>query len=158
MSSVMAIVLCGVVGQGSTSGKGLAPFFDAIRMVETGASEQPEKAVGDGGRSLGPYQISRAYLADSGVRGDWCRCRDQKYSEAVMLAYWKRHCPDALRKRDYETLARVHNGGPNGHRKAATMPYWNMVRGILRPEQVAMRNSGSGAKRRGRVCDPFRIG
>jgi len=45
-----------------------------------------------------------------------------------MKAYWKRHCPDALRLRHFETLARIHNGGPKGHRKAATLPYWRTIR------------------------------
>ena len=105
----------------------LVPIFEAIRSVETGGTTQPRDAVGDCGRSIGPYQISRAYWADSGVRGAWMGCKDRKYAEAVMVAYWKKHCPEALRQRDLETLARVHNGGPRGHRKAATLPYWKKI-------------------------------
>ena len=148
MWSILAIVMCGSVGQVSTSEQNLTTFLSALRMAETGGEDQPENAVGDGGMSLGPYQISRAYLVDSGVNGDWRRCRDRKFSEAVMLAYWKRHCPEALRMRDYETLARVHNGGPNGNRKASTLSYWRIVQGILRSEQMAARNIGAGARRR----------
>lgn len=152
MSHIAIIVVWGAVGQSVGHDANLTALFQAIRMVETGAEDRPENAVGDGGKSLGPYQISRKYLADSGIRGDWQRCRDRKYSEAVMIAYWKRHCPEALRTRDYQKLARVHNGGPNGHRKAATRPYWNMVRGILRPQLAASCNTTPAAtRRRGRL-------
>ena len=109
----------------------LRPLFNAIRHVETGGVANQRDAVGDKGRSIGPYQISRAYWTDSGVRGSWKRCKDQRHAEAAMLAYWKRYCPKALRSGDFETLARVHNGGPAGHRKAATADYWKSVQARL---------------------------
>lgn len=106
----------------------LARFFAAIRDVETGAApHQGRDALGDDGRSLGPYQISRAYWKDSGVAGQYRDVRDPVYAERVMLAYWSRYCPVALARRDLRTLARIHNGGPAGSRKAATLPYWQRV-------------------------------
>ncbi len=116
---------------GAVETDGLVPFFRAVRSVETGGEAQPQNAAGDGGRSIGPYQISRAYWADSGVSGDWTRCKDPAYAEMVMLAFWKRYCPEALRLRDFETLARVHNGGPRGDRKDATLAYWKRIQGRL---------------------------
>lgn len=139
MTGALTILVFGMVGPLASSSGNFAGFLDAIRIVETGAEDQPEKAVGDGGRSIGPYQISRKYFMDSGLRGDWSQCRDRKFSESVMLAYWKRHCPDALRARDYETMARIHNGGPNGHTKSATLAYWRMVQEILKSQQVTAR-------------------
>ena len=109
----------------------IRPLFGAIRAVETAGMATPDQAVGDGGRSIGPYQISYAYWADSGVLGKWTWCRDRAYSEAVISAYWKRHCPDSLRRRDFQVLARVHNGGPNGNTKIATLMYWQRVRQVL---------------------------
>jgi len=32
---------------------------------------------------------------------------------------------------DWQTMARVFNGGPQGARKAATVKYWNRVRALL---------------------------
>jgi Destabilase len=122
---MISLVLCIVVASSETGY--LIPVFEAIRSVETGGMAQPRDAVGDVGRSIGPYQISRAYWADSGVRGDWKWCKDRAYAEAVVLAFWKRYCPEALRRGDIETLVRVHNGGPQGHRKAATLPYWKKI-------------------------------
>ena len=62
------------------------------------------------------------------MAGDWTSCRGHAYSEAVMTAYWKRYCPDALRQQDFQVLARIHNGGPNGQSKRATWVYWQKVR------------------------------
>jgi len=111
----------------------MVAFFDAIRSVESGGDD---RAVGDGGASRGPYQIQRAYWTDAcesgGLEWDylslvWSRPR----CEYIMRAYWGRYCPDALRDFDFETLARIHNGGPAGARKVATAPYWNKVRGRI---------------------------
>jgi len=106
----------------------LRPLFLAIRAVETSGMAAPHRAVGDQGRSIGPYQITPAYWADSGIGGKWMWCRSHAYSEAVMSAYWQRHCPDALRRRDSQVLARIHNGGPRGQTKRATWVYWQKVR------------------------------
>jgi len=126
-ANMIALAWCLVVAGCATKNDGMVSLFEAIRSAETDGMDQPHDAVGDGGRSIGPYQISRAYWVDSGVSGDWMRCKDRTSAEAVMLAYWKKHCPEALRREDIETLARVHNGGPTGHRKVATLPYWMMI-------------------------------
>lgn len=131
MGPLILLVYGAVVAGGVPETDGMRPFLSALRTVETGGIARPGDAVGDRGRSIGPYQISRAYWVDSGVVGSWERCRERWFAEAVMTAYWKRHCPDALRSRDFETLARIHNGGPNGHRKAATKTYWSLVRGQM---------------------------
>jgi hypothetical protein len=108
------------------------PLLDAIREVETGEHPDAANAQGDGGRSLGPYQISRAYWRDSGVPGRYQSVRNQAYAERVMIAYWQRHCPSALARHDWQTLARVHNGGPNGPWKGRTISYWRRAREQIR--------------------------
>jgi hypothetical protein len=40
-------------------------LFSAIRMVETGGESDPENAVGDGGKAIGPYQIHEVYWEDA---------------------------------------------------------------------------------------------
>lgn len=138
------LVMMAMAGVGQTPDAQMRRFFDALRIVETGGEARPEHAVGDGGRSLGPYQISRKYLHDSGVSGTWEQCRDAQFSEKVMLAYWKRHSPEALKARDFEILARVHNGGPNGHRKASTAKYWTLVKEQMKASPM---RTGGGRKR-----------
>jgi hypothetical protein len=41
------------------------------------------------------------------------------------------HVPDAWARGDGETIARVHNGGPRGAGKNATLGYWQRVRARL---------------------------
>lgn len=107
---------------------GLERLFEAIRQVETGGiAWDGRDALGDQGRSLGPYQIGRAYWRDSRVAGEYRDVRNAAYARRVMLAYWRRYCPEALARRDLRTLARIHNGGPYGCHKPATLEYWRRV-------------------------------
>ena len=106
-------------------------FLDAIRRVETGGLPNAGKgAVGDKGASIGPYQIQRAYHSDARMKaGRYEDCStDATYAEQTMLAYFARYAPKALESKDWETLARVHNGGPKGHTKKATLGYWAKVK------------------------------
>ena len=114
-----------------TTDAALQPLLDAIRQVETGSHPDPANALGDGGRSLGPYQISRAYWKDSGVPGHYEMVRYRPYAERVIKAYWRRHCPRALARLDFQVLARTHNGGPQGPIYPSTLPYWHRVRDRL---------------------------
>lgn len=103
----------------------LAPFFYALRAVETGG--RSGAILGDDGEALGPYQIHRAYWQDSKVAGRYEQCADEAYARRVVLAYLTRYAPAAVQAGDFETLARIHNGGPRGARKAATLAYWRKV-------------------------------
>lgn len=100
----------------------LARLFDAIRQVESGGDD---RAVGDGGRSCGPYQCGRAAWADGGGnpkdydRLVWNRAACEK----VMRGYWKRYGATTDEQR-----ARTWNGGPNGMQKKATLAYWHKVK------------------------------
>lgn len=105
------------------------PILDAIRSVETGGHPDPANAVGDGGRAIGPYQIHRSYWLDATERRPELRelgyesVRDQAIAEQIVLAYLTRYAPDW----SASTLARIHNGGPRGHKKASTLPYARKV-------------------------------
>lgn len=103
-------------------------IFRAIRIVESGGDDN---AVGDGGRSKGPYQISRPYWQDANEHlarhnrrtydydtGVWCSLT----SEKIMSAYWHRY--GAINN---EQRARMHNGGPRGHLRDSTLSYWMRV-------------------------------
>jgi hypothetical protein len=105
-------------------------FWRALHQVET--SGRHGAILGDNGRSLGPLQISRAYHADSRVAGSYEQVTDLAYARRVATAYLKRYAPQAWAQGDVETLARVHNGGPAGARKQATLPYAEKVRRAMR--------------------------
>ena len=100
-------------------------FFRALHIVETGGKRGA--IIGDQGRSLGPLQIMRAYHADSRVAGDYARCADLDYSKRVVSAYLQRYAPQAWAAGDVTTLARIHNGGPRGASKPATVAYGDKV-------------------------------
>lgn len=111
--------------------KDLRSLFDVICEVETGGHRNSTNAQGDNGRSLGPYQISRAYWRDSGVPGRYQMVRNMAYAERIMRAYWKRYCPRELSQLDFQTLARIHNGGPKGAQNSRTLSYWRRVQSKL---------------------------
>ena len=98
-----------------------ASFFRALHIVET--SGRTGAILGDNGRALGPLQIHRAYHADSRVAGDYSRVADLDYSKRVVTAYLQRYAPAAWAAGDVTTLARIHNGGPRGASKQATINY-----------------------------------
>jgi hypothetical protein len=110
----------------------LDEILDALRRVETGGVPDAASAIGDGGAAIGPFQIHRAYWQDAEVAGSFDDCRDADYARRVVIAYWERYCPEALRSHDAEALARTHNGGPKGraHRRA-TDAFWKRVKSVL---------------------------
>ena len=96
-------------------------FFRALHVVETSGRTGP--IIGDGGAALGPLQIHRGYHQDSRVAGDYSRVADLDYSKRVVTAYLQRYAPAAWAAGDVTTLARIHNGGPRGASKPATVAY-----------------------------------
>lgn len=101
-------------------------FFRALHIVET--SGRRGAILGDNGKALGPLQIHRGYWQDSRVGGTYEQCADLEYSKRVVAAYLQRYAPEAYSKGDIQTLARVHNGGPRGASKPATLSYAAKVR------------------------------
>lgn len=103
-------------------------LLDSIRQVESGHLADPARAVGDSGKAIGPYQIWRTYWADAvaydpSIGGTYEDCRCNAYAERIVIAYWSRYAPDWKP----ETLARIHNGGPRGHKSSKTLKYWQRV-------------------------------
>ena len=103
-------------------------FFRAIHQVETGGRLGGIRGTKG---ELGPLQIRETYWRDSGVVGDYQQCSDYQYSCKVVTAYLNRYGSRFVRRRDYESLARMHHGGPNGYRNPQTKKYWNRVKKFL---------------------------
>ncbi len=102
-------------------------LLDAIEQVESGGRVN---VVGDNGKAIGPMQIHRVYWKDAvehdpSIGGSYSDCRDPQYARKVVRAYMARYAPKGASD---EVLARIHNGGPKGHRKDATVKYWVKVR------------------------------
>lgn len=107
-------------------------ILNAIRQVETGGVADPANAVGDGGKAIGPFQIHKVYWQDAveydpSIGGVYADCKDEAYARRIVIAYLSRYC----KSWSDETVARIHNGGPRGHKKAATVKYWRKVDNIL---------------------------
>jgi len=115
-------------------------ILDALRQVETGGCpNEGIGAKGDNGNAIGPYQIWRIYHTDSGLP-TYDKCLTSKsYSERVISAYmmryasgeWSRALSGKATRADCLKIARIHNGGPRGHRKNATKKYANKVDKLL---------------------------
>jgi hypothetical protein len=105
----------------------LEPLFSAMIQVESPKGEM----TGDAGKALGRFQIHYEYWADSKTPGNYADCKSTDYSKRVMVNYWRRYASEALRRGDYETLARIHNGGPSGAQKDSTANYWRKVNSHL---------------------------
>lgn len=106
-------------------------FIKAIHQVETSGRIGVIK--GDNGKALGPLQIHEVYWKDaceydkSLSSGSYSDCSNLLYSIRVATAYANRYAKKAIQDKDYETLARIHNGGPNGAKRQSTIKYWHKV-------------------------------
>ena len=92
-------------------------------------SNRGKNLVGDGGKAIGPYQIWREYWQDAvefdkTIGGKYEDCMNKAYAEKIVRAYWKRYAPKGA---TLEQLARIHNGGPKGHTRTATLKYWQKI-------------------------------
>ena len=102
-------------------------LLDAIRQVESGGDDA---AVGDNGKAIGAYQIWYAYWKDAHdfdktLGGSYKDCYDPEYARRVVIAYMTRYAP---KNASAQHLARIHNGGPKGYIKKATLKYWDKVK------------------------------
>jgi len=102
-------------------------------LVAVESSGDPD-AIGDNGLAFGCLQLHAAYVQDA---AQWARetwehedAFNPATAEQIVRAYMARY---ATQKRlgkspTYEDIARIHNGGPNGFKKAATDGYWLKVK------------------------------
>ena len=96
-------------------------LVQALIQVESSGKDD---AVGDNGKAIGCLQIWKPYLA----------CYKRGYAVRIFDAYMKRYAREAWtnpKKFDAEKVARIHNGGPKGYRKNATIKYWKKVQKVL---------------------------
>ena len=127
----------------STAGGGYVPTraeLDAIRQVESGICSDPLNAVGDRGRSIGPYQIMKDYHADASKFDSKLPPYEKmkgpgsiSNSERAMQAYSHKYTTKARLGHEptFEDFVRNHNGGPNGYKKDSTIGYYEKVKKFL---------------------------
>ena len=110
----------------SVNAANMDDFFAALGKVES--SNNP-RAINKKETALGIYQIRPAYYKDSNVGGKHTDVYNPVIAKQVVLAYFQRYEPKALKNNDFETLARLHNGGCGWRKnKSLTDGYWNKIK------------------------------
>lgn len=110
-------------------------LISALTIVESGGRAD---AVGDNGKAYGILQIWDVVVQDvNKVFGTSYVHKDafNPTKARQICRYYLSHYATPARTAGmdpYEAAARIWNGGPNGHRKAATIPYWAKVRKHLK--------------------------
>lgn len=119
---------------GQPTEKEFEQLLDAIAQVESNCNDL---ATGDSGKAIGRYQIHKSYWIDGTaylkVSWPYSDARDAVKARQVVRAYLARY---ATKKRlgrtpTLEDMVRIHNGGPDGYKKASTKKYWIKVKNVL---------------------------
>jgi hypothetical protein len=106
-------------------------LLTALIAVESNGNPN---AIGDDGLAYGCLQLHAGYVQDATeyARQDWTHedAFDPATARQIVRAYMARYATERRlgRTPTYEDVARIHNGGPNGYKKAATDKYWQKVK------------------------------
>jgi hypothetical protein len=110
-------------------------FLTALAEVESNGRNNLKVLDTNGRYSYGCLQIQELYLIDSGKDCTLEDLYDRETSFAVAKAYLTRYAKSYERRTGKtatcEVLARIHNGGPKGAERSATVGYWNKVKAAL---------------------------
>ena len=119
--SVLAYAsLCG------TNGDRYARLLPAIEHVESSGNPS---AIGDGGKAVGLLQIHPVMVRDCNrIAGESRWVMSDRLDPDKSRAMFRTYSEHYSRGKSDEVVARNWNGGPSGHRKAATAGYWAKVR------------------------------
>lgn len=142
---ILAVILAAISAQAMNAWH--HPLFAAMRQVESFDGREP---VGDKGRSRGVYHIQSCYVADvNRVYGTRFTPDDRddpvKAHQIVRLYlahYGRVYTKITSKPVTCEVLARIHNGGPDGWRKKATIKHWRRVERAMR-SIIATRKGGA---------------
>ena len=106
-------------------------LVNAIIQVESNGNDD---AIGDNGKAIGCLQIWEPYWLDateySNIGGKYYDCFKRDYAVRIFDAYMKRYAREAWTSPggfNPEIVARIHNGGPKGHKRKSTEKYWKKV-------------------------------
>jgi len=113
----------------------LKTLLIAISLWE---SRHNPEAIGDGGRAVGTLQIHNCVIVDANrIAGTDFKTRDrfnpqksERIAEIYLIYYGTRagvRFDDGLSYEEAHTLARIWNGGTQGHKKRATVGYANNI-------------------------------
>jgi hypothetical protein len=112
-------------------------IFQVIAILAMIESSNQPNAIGDNGKAIGILQIHRSVVKDVnriyGTNYKWPEdCKDKEKAKDICFKYLSYYGKD----KTPEQLARIWNGGPNGHNSKATIPYLKKFR-----KEAVKRNS-----------------
>eukprot|EP01084_Bolivina_argentea_P066531 121275_1 len=118
-------------------------FYHALHIQESSGALKSK--AGDDGKAIGPYQIWKPYFTDSKAAGKYPDIVEKvEGAKPVVDGYMKRHAKndwsDSMTIDQVKKCARIHNGGPRGHTKQATVDYWNSFKTHLNKEKICKDN------------------
>jgi len=130
LSLVNTLLAAGIV---NAHHQPLERTLDAIWAVESSSGRDTRD--GDRGKAIGPAQIHRAYWQDGtrflGVKWPYADARNPAKARQVVRAYVVRYQRAGKYPATPEMWTRIHNGGPRGPEKAATVAYWHKAQAIM---------------------------
>ena len=99
-----------------------------LMTVESGGNIN---AVGDDGKAFGLYQIHKDYAFDAGYQHD--AAFNPIFAQEMVKNYMERYATEERigRPVTVEDVCRIHNGGPNGYKRASTDAYWAKCKAII---------------------------
>ncbi len=104
-------------------------LIDALVHVESNGEAH---AVGDNGKAIGPLQIHKEVVDDVnkayGTSYTYADRKSIEKSREICRKYLLLHGGVNATNEKY---ARIWNGGPKGHRKSRTKPYWRKIKSRL---------------------------
>ena len=103
----------------------LGPLIAAIITVESNGNDT---AIGDGGRAIGALQIHKAVVVDANRIAGTSYTHQQMTNRIAARRVCEIYLSRYAAGKTNEEAARIWNGGPTGHRKSATVSYWNKVK------------------------------
>jgi hypothetical protein len=103
----------------------LGPLIAALITVE---SNGRDNAIGDAGLAIGALQIHRAVVVDANRIAGTSYTHQQMTNRVAARRVCEIYLSRYAAGKTNEEAARIWNGGPTGHRKPATISYWNKVK------------------------------
>lgn len=113
-------------------------FLNAMHQVESNGRYGP--ILGDNGRALGPLQIHKPYYNDvkDKVGGKYEDVAKLSFAVKVVKAYMEKYAKEDVIDGNWEKVARIHNGGPEGHLKSATVGYAEKILNKMPTKDIAI--------------------
>jgi hypothetical protein len=136
LALILSLVMGGpTIAEIDKARESLRPFLDAVAVVESNGKDD---AVGDNGKALGRYQVWQVYWQDAvdycpEIGGEYKDVTSKVYAERIVVAYLMRYGRKYIADSDFQSLARIHNGGPKGYKAKGTLKYWRKVSAVLNP-------------------------